>query len=200
MSQIRATLVLLVAFTFLTGLAYPLAITGIAQLAFPARANGSLVEANGAVVGSRLIGQSFTSDRYFHGRPSATTGADPSDPSKTVDMPYNAAASTGSNLGPTSKALAEAVAERAKALGSGPQPADLVTASGSGLDPHVSPAGAYAQVDRVAAARKLPAATVRALVDKSAQGREFGILGEPRVNVLELNLALDKLGPGGAGS
>ncbi|MEW6123199.1 MAG: potassium-transporting ATPase subunit KdpC [Pseudomonadota bacterium] len=200
MSQIRATLVLLVAFTFLTGLAYPLAITGIAQLAFPAKANGSLVEANGAVVGSRLIGQSFTSDRYFHGRPSATTGADPGDPSKTVDMPYNAAASTGSNLGPTSKALAEAVAERAKALGSGPQPADLVTASGSGLDPHVSPAGAYAQVDRVAAARKLPAATVRALVDKSAQGREFGILGEPRVNVLELNLALDKLGPGGAGS
>lgn len=200
MSQIRATLVLLVAFTFLTGLAYPLAITGIAQLAFPAKANGSLVEANGAVVGSRLIGQSFTSDRYFHGRPSATTGADPGDPSKTVDMPYNAAASTGSNLGPTSKALAEAVADRAKALGSGPQPADLVTASGSGLDPHVSPAGAYAQVDRVAAARKLPAATVRALVDKSAQGREFGILGEPRVNVLELNLALDKLGAGGAGS
>ncbi|MBA4791385.1 MAG: potassium-transporting ATPase subunit KdpC [Rhizobiales bacterium] len=200
MSQIRATLVLLVAFTFLTGLAYPLAITGIAQLAFPAKANGSLVEANGAVVGSRLIGQSFTSDRYFHGRPSATTGADPGDPSKTVDMPYNAAASTGSNLGPTSKALAEAVAERAKALGSGPQPADLVTASGSGLDPHVSPAGAYAQVDRVAAARKLPAATVRALVDKSAQGREFGILGEPRVNVLDLNLALDKLGSGGAGS
>lgn len=200
MSQIRAALVLLVAFTVLTGLAYPLAITGIAQWAFPAKANGSLVEANGAVVGSRLIGQSFTSDRYFHGRPSATTGADPSDPSKTVDMPYNAAASSGSNLAPTSKALAEAVAARAAAIGPGRQPADLVTASASGLDPHISPAAAYAQVDRVAAARKLPAATVRALVDKGAQGRELGILGEPRVNVLELNLALDKLGPGGTGS
>lgn len=200
MTQIRATLVLLCVFTILTGLAYPLAITGIAQLAFPAKANGSLVENNGTVVGSRLIGQSFTSDRYFHGRPSATTGADPSDPSKSVDMPYNAAASTGSNLAPTSKALAEAVATRAAAIGPGRQPADLVTASASGLDPHISPAGAYAQVERVAAARKLPAATVRALVEKSAQGREFGILGEPRVNVLELNLALDKLGPGATGS
>lgn len=200
MTQIRATLVLLCVFTLLTGLAYPLAITGIAQLAFPAKANGSLVENNGTVVGSRLIGQSFTSDRYFHGRPSATTGADPADPSKSIDMPYNAAASTGSNLAPTSKALAEAVAARAQALGPGRQPADLVTASASGLDPHISPPAAYAQVDRVAAARKLPAATVRALVEKSAQGREFGILGEPRVNVLELNLALDRLGPGATGS
>ncbi len=200
MTHIRATLVLLCAFTILTGVAYPLAITGIAQLAFPAQANGSLIQSNGAVVGSRLIGQSFTSDRYFHGRPSATTGADPSDPSKSVDQPYNAAASTGSNLAPTSKVLADAVAQRAQALGPGRQPADLVTASASGLDPHISPAGAYAQVERVARARNLPVATVRALVDKTAQGREFGILGEPRVNVLELNLALDRLGAGGTGS
>lgn len=200
MTQIRATLVLLCVFTLLTGVAYPLAVTGLAQLAFPANANGSLIERNGTVVGSRLIGQSFTSDRYFHGRPSATTGADPSDPAKSVDMPYNAASSSGSNLAPTSKALAQAVAERAAAIGPGRQPADLVTASASGLDPHISPAGAYAQVDRVAAARKLPAAQVRALVAAQAQGREWGILGEPRVNVLQLNLALDALGPGGAGS
>ncbi|WP_127092157.1 potassium-transporting ATPase subunit KdpC [Aquabacter cavernae] len=200
MSQIRATLVLLAVFTLLTGIAYPLAITGIAEAVFPAKAKGSLVEVNGTVVGSRLIGQSFTSDRYFHGRPSATSGTDPNDPSKTVEQPYNAAASTGSNLAPTSKSLAEAVAARAQALGPGRQPADLVTASGSGLDPHISPAGAYAQVERVATARKLAPAAVRTLVDSRVEGREFGILGEPRVNVLELNLALDKLPPGGAGS
>ena len=197
MSQLRPAFVLLVAFTVLTGLIYPLAITGIGQLLLPVQANGSIVSRDGRIVGSSLIGQSFVSDGYFHGRPSATTAPDPADASKTVDAPYNAANSSGSNLGPSSKALTEAVAERAAALGPGPQPADLVTASGSGLDPHISPAAALAQAGRVARSRGLPEERVRALVEARVEGREFGLFSEPRVNVLALNLALDALPPQG---
>ncbi len=167
--------------------------TGLAQVALPETANGSRVVMDGRVVGSALIGQSFTSDRYFHGRPSATTGADPADPAKSVEDPYNAASSTGSNLGPSSAALAKAVKDRVEALGGGPVPADLVTTSASGLDPDISPAAAALQVGRVARARGLPEAEVRALVNRSSMGRSFGLLGEPRVNVLALNLALDAL-------
>lgn len=195
MSQIRPALVLTLLFTLLLGLAYPLLLTSIGQAALPAQANGSLLTRDGAVVGSALIGQSFASDRYFHGRPSATSAADPADAAKTIDAPYNAANSTGSNLGAASKALRDAVEARARALGAGPQPADLVTASGSGLDPHVSPAGALAQVPRVARARNLPEAEVRALVERQVEGRELGVLGDPVVNVLALNLALDALRP-----
>lgn len=190
---LRPALALLALFTALTGIAYPLAVTGIAQLAFPAAANGSPVTVGDRVVGSALIGQSFTSERYFHGRPSATTGADPADPTKSVEDPYNAASSTGSNLAPSSAALAEAVKARVAALGGGPVPADLVTTSASGLDPDISPAAAALQVDRVAKARGLPEDEVRALVNRSILGRSFGIVGEPRVNVLALNLALDDL-------
>lgn len=192
-STLRPALVLLALFTALTGLAYPLAVTGLAQLALPEAANGSPVVVGGRVVGSSLIGQSFTSKRYFHGRPSATTGADPADPAKSIEDPYNAASSTGSNLGPSSAALAEAVKARVAALGGGPVPADLVTASASGLDPDISPAAAALQVSRVASARGLPEDEVRALVKRSTMGRRFGLLGEPRVNVLALNLALDAL-------
>lgn len=192
-TALRPALVLLGLFTALTGLAYPLAVTGIAQLAFPSAANGSPVIVGGRVVGSVLIGQSFSSERYFHGRPSATTGADPADPAKSVEDPYNAASSTGSNLAPSSAVLAEAVKARVAALGGGPVPADLVTASASGLDPDISPAAAALQVARVAKARGLPEDEVRALVDRSILGRGFGVLGEPRVNVLALNLALDDL-------
>lgn len=193
LGTLRPALVLLALFTALTGLAYPLAVTGLAQLALPETANGSQVVMDGRVVGSALIGQSFTSDRYFHGRPSATTGADPADPAKSVEDPYNAASSTGSNLGPSSAALARAVKDRVEALGGGPVPADLVTTSASGLDPDISPAAAALQVGRVARARGLPEAEVRALVNRSSMGRSFGLLGEPRVNVLALNLALDAL-------
>lgn len=191
MSHLRPAIVLVLLFTGLTGLAYPLGLTAFSQAVLSAQANGSLVSRDGVVVGSSLIGQNFTSERYFHGRPSATTAPDPADPSKSVASPYNAASSTGSNLGASSKALAEAVEARAKALGQGPQPADLVTASASGLDPDISPAGADAQVARVAKARGLPEDAVRALVDRHSSGRELGLLGEPRVNVLALNLALD---------
>lgn len=190
---LRPAVVLLALFTALTGIAYPLAVTGIAQVAFPAAANGSQVSVGGQVVGSALVGQSFTSDRYFHGRPSATTAPDPQDAAKSVDSPYNAASSTGSNLGPSSAALSEAVKARVAELGGGPVPADLVTASASGLDPDISPAAAALQVARVAAARGLPADEVRALVKRNTMGRTFGLLGEPRVNVLALNLALDGL-------
>lgn len=192
-TALRPALVLLGLFTALTGIAYPLAVTGIAQLAFPSAANGSPVIVGGRVVGSALIGQSFTSERYFHGRPSATTGADPADTAKSVEDPYNAASSTGSNLAPSSAVLAEAVKARVAALGGGPVPADLVTASASGLDPDISPAAAALQVARVAKARGLPEDEVRALVNRSTMGRSFGVLGEPRVNVLALNLALDDL-------
>ena len=192
-SYLRPALVLLVLFSALTGIAYPLAVTGLAQAMFPGAANGSRVTVDGRVVGSALVGQSFTSDRYFHGRPSATTGADPQDPAKSVDSPYNAASSSGSNLAPSSAALADAVKARVEALGGGPVPADLATASGSGLDPDISPAAAALQVARVAKARALPEDEVRALVKRTTLGRTFGLLGEPRVNVLALNLALDGL-------
>lgn len=195
MSQLRAAVVLTVLFTLLTGIAYPLAITAIGQAVFPFQANGSLAKRGGQVIGSVLIGQNFGGDRYFHGRPSATTAADPSDPVKSVDAPYNAANSSGSNLAPSSKALLAAVEARSKALGGGAQPADLVTASASGLDPHLSPAGAMAQVARVARARGLPEGEIGALVDRHIEGRAFGVLGQPRVNVLALNLALDALKP-----
>ncbi len=195
MSNLRPALVLLIAFTMLTGLLYPLAITGIGQALLPSQANASLVMRDGRVIGSSLVGQSFASGRYFHGRPSATSAADPSDPSKTIDAPYNAANSTGSNLGPSSKALLAAIEARAAALGPGPHPADLVTASASGLDPHISPMAAIAQVARVAKARNLPETRLRTLVEAGMEPRDLGLLGEPRVNVLALNLALDALRP-----
>lgn len=194
--HLRPALVLLALMVALTGLAYPLAITGIAQLALSEPANGSLIERNGSVVGSALIGQPFTSDRYFRPRPSATSAPDPQDSTKTVDAPYNAAGSGGSNLGPTSQKLADRVkedVERLRANGAGPVPADAATASGSGLDPHISPDYANLQIAGVAKARGLPEEQVRALVAREIEGRWLGILGEPRVNVLKLNLALDAL-------
>ncbi|TXN23581.1 K(+)-transporting ATPase subunit C [Methylobacterium sp. WL9] len=198
LNQLRPALVLLIALTAITGLAYPLAMTGIAGAIFPAKAAGSLIERDGKVVGSSLIGQSFTQAGYFHGRPSATSAADPADAAKTVPSPYNAANSSGSNLGPTSAALAERVKGdldglRAENPGK-PVPVDLVTASGSGLDPDISPDAALFQVPRIAKARSLPEDRVRSLVEAQVQGRLLGILGEPRVNVLALNLALDGSG------
>ena len=195
--EIRPAIVFIVALTVITGLVYPLAITGIAQVTFPRQAQGSLIEKDGKVIGSELIGQQFTSDKYFHGRLSATTAPDPKDPSKSVEATYNAANSGGSNLGPTSKALAERVktdvdkrkAENPKAA----VPVDLVTTSASGLDPDISPDAAYFQAPRVAKARGLGEAQVRDLVAAHVAGRTLGLLGEPRVNVLELNLALDAL-------
>lgn len=186
---LRPALLLLALFTALTGVIYPLAITGAAQVFFPDEANGSLVHRHGNVVGSALIGQSFEDPRHFWGRPSATG-----------PQPYNAAASTGSNLGPNNPALAEAIAARVAALraadpsnAGGAVPVDLVTASGSGLDPHITPASAFYQVPRVARLRNLPETRVRALVEAHVEDRAFGALGEPRVNVLQLNLALDEL-------
>jgi K+-transporting ATPase ATPase C chain len=197
--EIRPAIVFVVALTFITGLAYPLAMTGVAQILFPAQANGSLIQKGGTVVGSGLIGQFFTSDKYFHSRPSATTGPDAADPSKSVPTPYNAVNSMGANLGPTSKALAERVqADVEKLKKENPAalvPVDLVTTSGSGLDPHISPEAALFQVSRVATARSLPVDRVRGLVVERIEGRTFGLLGEPRVNVLTLNLALDALQP-----
>jgi K+-transporting ATPase ATPase C chain len=195
LTHLRPALVFVVAMTLITGLAYPLAMTGLAQTLFPARANGSLIERNGQVIGSSLIGQSFAEDRYFHGRPSATNAPDPADSTKTVDAPYNAANSMGSNLGPTNKALVERVSEataRLKSENHGqPVPIDLVTTSASGLDPDISPAAALFQVPRVAKARQIPEAELRQLVTQQTEGRWLGLLGEPRVNVLALNLALD---------
>jgi K+-transporting ATPase ATPase C chain len=195
--ELRPAVVLLGLFTVLTGLLYPLAITGVAQLVAPSLANGSLVIRDGKVVGSSLIGQAFVSDRYFHGRPSATTGTDPNDASKTIDAPYNAANSAGSNLGPTSaKLLARVQADVAtwrKDGGEAAVPADAVTASASGLDPDISPANALSQAGRVAGARGLPDAEVRALVQASVARPFLGVIGEPRVNVLVLNLAMDRL-------
>jgi K+-transporting ATPase ATPase C chain len=195
LKEIRPAIVLLVALTLITGLAYPLAITGIAGVLFPDRAQGSLITVNGTVVGSALIGQQFADDKYFHGRPSATNTPDPNDPTKNVDAPYNAANSGGSNLGPTSKALADRLqgdVDKLKAENpSGPVPVDLVTTSASGLDPHISPAAALFQVPRVAKARNMPEDRVRALVQDQTESRLLGFLGEPRVNVLALNMALD---------
>src|SRR5579864_233450 len=193
--EIRPAIVLLLALTLITGLVYPLAITGIAGVIFPRQAQGSLIEKDGKVVGSALIGQEFKDDKYFHGRPSATTAPDPNDATKTVPAPYNAANSGGSNLGPTSKALDDRVkadVEKLKAENpSMPVPVDLVTTSASGLDPDISPEGALFQVPRVAKARNMPEDQVRALVTQHTEGRFAGLLGEPRVNVLALNLALD---------
>ena len=195
--EIRPAIVVLILLTFITGLVYPLAMTGIAQVIFPYQANGSMIERDGKVVGSELIGQNFTSDKYFHGRPSATTGPDPKDPSKTISVPYNAANSGASNLGPSNKALIDRVkgdiATLQKENPGKAVPIDLVTTSGSGLDPDISPEAAYFQVPRVAKARNLPEDRIRQLVDDNTEGRLLGILGEPRVNVLQLNLALDRL-------
>ena len=190
---LRPAVTMVVALTAITGLAMPLAMTGIAQLAFPGQANGSLVKHDGKIVGSSLIGQAFTGERYFHGRPSATTEADPDNEGKTRPAPYNGAASAASQKGPTSESLLASVRERVEANGPAPVAADAVTASGSGLDPHVSPANAARQVARVAAARGVPAERVQALVAAHTEGRELGLFGEPRVNVLRLNLALDAL-------
>ena len=197
--EIRPALVLLVTLTAITGLAYPLAMTGVAQLIFPYQAQGSLLQnKDGKVIGSALIGQSFADARYFHGRPSATTEPDPKDPTKTVPTPYAADNSAGSNLGPTNKALVDRVQgdmDKLKAENpDGPIPADLVTTSASGLDPDISPEAASFQVPRVAKARNVPADQVRQLVDQNVQGRTLGLFGEPRVNVLALNMALDTMG------
>jgi K+-transporting ATPase ATPase C chain len=188
--HIRPALTMLAILTVLTGLVYPLAVTGLAQLLFPDQANGSLIVHDGKVIGSKLIGQNFDKPEYFWSRPSATS-----------PFPYNAAASSGSNLGPTNPALIEAVKARVAALraadpgNDSPIPVDLVTASGSGLDPHISPAAAHYQISRVAQARGIDEGVVRELVVQHSEGRRFGVLGEPRVNVLELNLALHSLKP-----
>jgi K+-transporting ATPase ATPase C chain len=194
--EIRPAIVVLVGLTLICGLGYPLAMTGIAEVIFPHQAQGSLIERDGQVVGSELIGQVFTSDKYFHGRPSATTATDPNDSTKTIAAPYNAANSGGSNYGPSNKALIDRVQGDIDTLKkenpSATVPIDLVTTSASGLDPHISPDAALFQVPRVAKARNLPEDRVRQLVAEHTEGRLFGLLGEPRVNVLELNLALDK--------
>lgn len=198
LQEVRPAIVFIIALTLITGLVYPLVMTGVAGLFFPYQAQGSLIEKDGQVVGSALIGQEFTSDRYFHGRPSATLGPDPADPSKTASVPYNAVNSMGSNLGPTNKALIDRVktdVEKLKAENpSSPVPTDLVTTSGSGLDPDISPAAALFQVPRVAKERNMSEDSVRQLVTEQIEGRTLGIFGEPRVNVLALNLALDRAG------
>jgi potassium-transporting ATPase KdpC subunit len=203
--EIRPAIVFIIALTLITGLIYPLVMTGIAGVLFPYQAQGSLIEKDGKVVGSALIGQDFESDRYFHSRPSATTAPDPKDPSKTVAAPYNAVNSMGSNLGPTNKALIDRVTADVQKLRaenpSVPVPVDMVTTSGSGLDPHISPKAAFFQVPRVARARNMSEDSVRQLVGEQIEGRTLGLFGEPRVNVLALNLALDRAGtPGTSGT
>jgi potassium-transporting ATPase KdpC subunit len=197
--EIRPAIVLVIALTVITGLVYPLAMTGIAGFVFPSRAAGSLIERGGKVVGSALIGQEFVTDRYFHGRPSATTAPDPQDSTKTVPKPYNAANSGGSNLGPTNKALIDRVsADMEKLKKENPSaavPIDLVTTSGSGLDPDISPEAAFFQVPRIAKARDVSEDRVRQLVNENIERPFAGLIGEPRVNVLALNLALDRIAP-----
>lgn len=193
--ELRPAIVFLALLTLVTGLAYPIALTGISQALFPNQANGSQIEVDGKVVGSALIGQNFTRPEYFHGRPSATTDTDPKDATKTVSAPYNAMNSAGSNLGPTSQALSDRVKADIAALQAenpgAPVPADLVTTSASGLDPDISPEAAAFQAPRVAKERKLPVALVEKLIQQQTKGRLAGLLGEPRVNVLALNIALD---------
>ncbi|VWD03941.1 potassium-transporting ATPase subunit C [Burkholderia lata] len=196
---VRPVIASSVLFMLVTGIAYPLVTTGVANVLFPSQARGSLVQQNGTTIGSAVIGQQFTRAGYFHGRPSATVGTDPADPSKTVDQPYNAAGSGASNQGATSKKLLADIAQRVRvyrqenALAAGtPVPADAVTASASGLDPEISVANARMQAARVAQARGVDAAQVAALVDRIASPRQLGVLGEPRVRVLALNLALDR--------
>lgn len=195
--EIRPAIVLLLVLTAITGLAYPLAMTAIAGTLFPVQAQGSLIEKDGKVIGSALIGQEFKDDKYFHGRPSATLAPDPNDSSKTVSAPYNAANSGGSNLGPTSKALADRLKEDVDKLkAENPNaavPVDLVTTSASGLDPDISPEAAEFQVPRVAKARHMSEDQLKQLVAANTKGRVLGLLGEPRVNVLALNLALDQV-------
>jgi potassium-transporting ATPase KdpC subunit len=199
LKEIRPAVVLLVLLTAITGLVYPLAMTGIAGAIFPVQAQGSLIEKDGKVIGSSLIGQVFADDKYFHGRPSATVTPDPKDPSKNIDAPYNAANSGGSNLGPTNKALIDRVkGDVDKLKEENPNaavPIDLVTTTAGGLDPHISPEAALFQVPRVAKARNMPEDRVRQLVSDRIEGRLLGLLGEPRVNVLALNLALDGAAP-----
>ena len=192
--ELRPAIVLMLLLTAITGLVYPLVMTGIGQAIFPKQANGSLIEKDGKVIGSELIGQNFTSDKYFHGRPSVTSEPDPKDSTKTISVPYAADNSTGSNLGPTSKALIDRVkgdVATLKAQNDAPVPVDLVTSSASGLDPDITPAAAEFQVPRIAKARGLTPDAVRQLVAQATKGRTLGLLGEPRVNVLSLNLALD---------
>ena len=199
LKQIRPAIAFTLLMTVLAGIIYPLAMTGISQTVFPRQANGSLVEQNGKIIGSTLIGQAFTSDKYFHGRPSATTATDPNDATKTIPAPYNAANSGGSNLGPTSQALIDGVKDAAQKLNAEnnkPIPVDLVTASGSGLDPHITPAAAQFQIPRVAKARNLSEEKVAALVGQFTEDRFMGIIGEPVVNVLRINLALDGMTSG----
>src|SRR5215471_18092462 len=196
--QVRPAILMIIVMTVITGLIYPLGITGIAQLVFPHQANGSLIEKAGAVIGSELIGQNFADDKYFHGRPSATTDTDPNDATKTVPAPYNAQNSGGSNLGPTSKSLIDRIkedADKLKAENGKAIPVDLVTTSASGLDPNITPAAAAFQIPRVAKARNMAESTLADLVAQYTQGRTLGVLGEPRVNVLNLNLALDRASP-----
>jgi K+-transporting ATPase ATPase C chain len=195
LKTLRPAIVMILAMTALTGLAYPLAMTGVSQLVFPHQANGSLLTKDGKVIGSELIGQNFATPGYFHGRPSATTDTDPNDATKSVPAPYNAANSSGSNAGPTSKGLVERVqgdVEKLKVENPGARiPGDLVTTSASGLDPDISPEAAMFQVPRVAKERKLDEAQLRRLVELVTEPRFLGLIGEPRVNVLKLNMALD---------
>lgn len=194
--ELRPAIMMLIGFTVLLGVVYPLGMTGISQALFPWQANGSLLTKNGQVIGSALIGQNFTSPKYFHGRLSVTTEPDPKDSTKTIPTPYAADNSSASNLGPTSKALMDRIkgdVKTLKAQNTAPVPVDLVTSSGSGLDPDITPAGAYFQIPRVAKARGLSEANVHTLVDQHIEGRFLGLFGEPHVNVLELNLALDAL-------
>lgn len=200
LKHLRPALAFTVMMTVLTGIVYPLAMTGVSQLLFPEQSAGSLIEKDGKVIGSKLIGQNFRSEKYFHGRPSATSAQDPSDATKTVPAPYNAANSSGSNMGPTNQALIDGVKAVATQLHAKDDrsaiPVDLVTSSGSGLDPHMTPAAAQFQIPRVAKARNLPESEIAALVAKYKESRLFGLIGEKRVNVLMLNVALDALSQG----
>lgn len=198
LKEIRPAIVFLIGLVIITGLVYPLAMTGAAQVLFPYQAQGSLIERNGRVIGSSLIGQQFLEEKYFHGRLSATTAPDPQDASKTIPAPYNAANSMGSNLGPTNKALADRLKEGVDALKkqnpAAAVPVDLVTTSGSGLDPDISPEAALFQVPRVAKARNVSEARVRSVIESVIVAPTLGFIGEPRINVLQLNLAMDKIG------